>query len=54
MRVSRALWNAAEAAGKPKPMSADHTLYHVQPKGFWKKFRDAVVGKSGDALETRG
>ncbi|EIW72591.1 hypothetical protein TREMEDRAFT_41844 [Tremella mesenterica DSM 1558] len=24
-------------------MSADHTLYHVQPTGFWKKFRDAVV-----------
>jgi len=23
--------------------SADHTLYHLAPKGFWKKFRDAVV-----------
>ncbi|EIN11982.1 NADH dehydrogenase 21 kDa subunit [Punctularia strigosozonata HHB-11173 SS5] len=22
---------------------ADHTLYHLSPKGFWKKFRDAVV-----------
>ncbi|KAL6310453.1 21 kDa subunit of NADH dehydrogenase [Sparassis latifolia] len=23
--------------------AADHTLYHLSPKGFWKKFRDAVV-----------
>ncbi|GHJ87600.1 hypothetical protein NliqN6_4002 [Naganishia liquefaciens] len=23
--------------------SADHTLYHAHPKGFWKKFRDALV-----------
>ncbi|KIM30435.1 hypothetical protein M408DRAFT_328033 [Serendipita vermifera MAFF 305830] len=23
--------------------SADHTLYHLTPKGFWKKFRDMVV-----------
>ncbi|KAF8274429.1 hypothetical protein EI94DRAFT_1768678 [Lactarius quietus] len=22
---------------------ADHTLYHLSPKGFWKKFRDAVA-----------
>ncbi|KAI0088024.1 21 kDa subunit of NADH dehydrogenase [Irpex rosettiformis] len=22
---------------------ADHTAYHLAPKGFWKKFRDAVV-----------
>ncbi|EMD37554.1 hypothetical protein CERSUDRAFT_154260 [Gelatoporia subvermispora B] len=22
---------------------ADHTLYHLNPKGFWRKFRDAVV-----------
>ncbi|OCH93081.1 NUZM, NADH-ubiquinone oxidoreductase 21.3 kDa subunit [Obba rivulosa] len=22
---------------------ADHTLYHLSPKGFWKRFRDAVV-----------
>ncbi|KAI0051897.1 21 kDa subunit of NADH dehydrogenase [Auriscalpium vulgare] len=22
--------------------AADHTLYHLSPKGFWKKFRDAV------------
>ncbi|GAB1521482.1 NADH-ubiquinone oxidoreductase 21,3 kDa subunit [Rhizoctonia solani] len=22
---------------------ADHTKYHLAPKGFWKKFRDAVV-----------
>ncbi|KAI0645539.1 21 kDa subunit of NADH dehydrogenase [Trametes meyenii] len=22
---------------------ADSTLYHLSPKGFWKKFRDAVV-----------
>ncbi|KZV95132.1 NUZM, NADH-ubiquinone oxidoreductase 21.3 kDa subunit [Exidia glandulosa HHB12029] len=23
--------------------AADHTLYHLAPRGFWKKFRDAVV-----------
>ncbi|KAI5120974.1 hypothetical protein M0805_006646 [Coniferiporia weirii] len=23
--------------------AADHTLYHLNPRGFWKKFRDAVV-----------
>ncbi|KIK26959.1 hypothetical protein PISMIDRAFT_675253 [Pisolithus microcarpus 441] len=23
--------------------AAESTLYHVHPKGFWKKFRDAVV-----------
>ncbi|PAV18985.1 NADH-ubiquinone oxidoreductase kDa subunit [Pyrrhoderma noxium] len=23
--------------------AAEHTLYHLSPKGFWKKFRDAVV-----------
>ncbi|KAI9509406.1 21 kDa subunit of NADH dehydrogenase [Russula earlei] len=23
--------------------AADHTLYHLNPKGFWKKFRDAVA-----------
>ncbi|TCD64162.1 hypothetical protein EIP91_004475 [Steccherinum ochraceum] len=23
--------------------AADQTLYHLSPKGFWKKFRDAVV-----------
>ncbi|KAI0745697.1 21 kDa subunit of NADH dehydrogenase [Earliella scabrosa] len=22
---------------------ADHTLYHLSPKGFWKKFRDVVA-----------
>ncbi|PIL36232.1 hypothetical protein GSI_01894 [Ganoderma sinense ZZ0214-1] len=22
---------------------ADHTLYHLSPKGFWKKFRDTVA-----------
>ncbi|KAI1794180.1 21 kDa subunit of NADH dehydrogenase [Ganoderma leucocontextum] len=22
---------------------ADHTLYHLSPKGFWKKFRDSVA-----------
>ncbi|KAG8804533.1 hypothetical protein FRC17_005941 [Serendipita sp. 399] len=22
---------------------ADHTLYHLSPRGFWKKFRDVVV-----------
>jgi hypothetical protein len=23
--------------------AADHTLYHLSPKGFWKKFRDVTV-----------
>ncbi|EJD03298.1 NADH dehydrogenase [Fomitiporia mediterranea MF3/22] len=23
--------------------AADHTLYHLAPRGFWKRFRDAVV-----------
>ncbi|THV05066.1 NUZM, NADH-ubiquinone oxidoreductase 21.3 kDa subunit [Dendrothele bispora CBS 962.96] len=23
--------------------AADSTLYHLSPKGFWKKFRDAIV-----------
>ncbi|EIM81167.1 NADH dehydrogenase subunit [Stereum hirsutum FP-91666 SS1] len=23
--------------------AADHTLYHLAPRGFWKKFRDATV-----------
>ncbi|TYJ56488.1 hypothetical protein B9479_002735 [Cryptococcus floricola] len=27
----------------PKPMSADHTKYHVASTGFWKKFRDNVA-----------
>ena len=22
--------------------AADHTLYHLNPKGFWKKFRASV------------
>ncbi|KAI9635198.1 uncharacterized protein MKK02DRAFT_43878 [Dioszegia hungarica] len=43
MRGASVLRNAAASAGKPKPMSADSTLYHVAPTGFWKKFRDAVV-----------
>ncbi|CUA74440.1 hypothetical protein RSOLAG22IIIB_05549 [Rhizoctonia solani] len=30
---------AKQAVGK----FADHTKYHLAPKGFWKKFRDAVV-----------
>ncbi|KIJ49345.1 hypothetical protein M422DRAFT_27703 [Sphaerobolus stellatus SS14] len=34
---------AAKAAAKAASKSADHTLYHVAPEGFWKKFRDAVV-----------
>nr|XP_019014814.1 uncharacterized protein I206_00900 [Kwoniella pini CBS 10737]OCF53595.1 hypothetical protein I206_00900 [Kwoniella pini CBS 10737] len=42
VRATSILRNAANA-GKPKPMSADHTLYHAMPTGFWKKFRDAVV-----------
>ena len=21
---------------------ADHTLYHLSPKGFWKKFREFI------------
>ena len=32
----------ATAAGK-EPMSADHTLYHVAPTGFWKKFRTSAL-----------
>jgi hypothetical protein len=24
-------------------MSADHTLYHLSPKGFWKKFREPAL-----------
>lgn len=23
--------------------AADHTLYHLSPKGFWKKFRDVTA-----------
>ncbi|WVO24486.1 uncharacterized protein IAS62_005854 [Cryptococcus decagattii] len=42
VRPTALLRNAANAA-KPKPMSADHTKYHLAPTGFWKKFRDAVV-----------
>jgi len=26
-----------------KPKSAENTLYHLAPTGFWKTFRDAVV-----------
>jgi hypothetical protein len=33
---------AALAAGKQEPMSADHTLYHLAPTGFWKKFRGST------------
>ncbi|WWD17769.1 hypothetical protein CI109_102210 [Kwoniella shandongensis] len=42
VRATTILRNAANA-GKPKPMSADHTLYHVTPTGFWKKFHKAMV-----------
>ncbi|WWD09510.1 hypothetical protein V865_007635 [Kwoniella europaea PYCC6329] len=42
VRATSIIRNASNA-GKPKPMSADHTLYHAMPTGFWKKFRDAVV-----------
>ncbi|KAK8866032.1 hypothetical protein IAR55_001183 [Kwoniella newhampshirensis] len=42
VRAAAVLRNAANA-GKPKPMSADHTLYHVAPTGFWKKFHKAMV-----------
>ncbi|KAK4689728.1 hypothetical protein P7C73_g371, partial [Tremellales sp. Uapishka_1] len=45
--TSSMLKNAAKAAqsaaGKPKPMSADHTLYHSHPTGFWKTVHDALV-----------
>ncbi|KAF8320671.1 21 kDa subunit of NADH dehydrogenase [Clavulina sp. PMI_390] len=27
----------------PPKLRADHTLYHLSPKGFWKKLRDTVV-----------
>lgn len=30
---------AAKAAAKVAAKSADSTLYHVAPQGFWKKFR---------------
>ncbi|KAL7424781.1 hypothetical protein Q5752_000465 [Cryptotrichosporon argae] len=45
MRAASVLRNAAKGAavGAPKPMSADQSLYHLMPTGFWKKFRDAVV-----------
>ncbi|WVQ97372.1 hypothetical protein IAU59_004484 [Kwoniella sp. CBS 9459] len=43
MRATSIIRNAAANGSKPKPMSADHTLYHAMPTGFWKKFRDAVV-----------
>ncbi|ORY33695.1 hypothetical protein BCR39DRAFT_518618 [Naematelia encephala] len=46
VRLSGVIRNAAksaQAAGKTEPMSADSTLYHLSPTGFWKKFRDAVV-----------
>jgi hypothetical protein len=25
--------------------AADHTLYHLSPKGFWKKFRELCFWK---------
>ncbi|KAF8491259.1 NADH dehydrogenase [Gautieria morchelliformis] len=31
------------AAARNAAKSADHTIYHLAPQGFWKKFRDAVV-----------
>ncbi|KAF8507468.1 NADH dehydrogenase 21 kDa subunit [Hysterangium stoloniferum] len=34
--------SAARTATKAAK-SAEHTLYHVAPQGFWKKFRDAIV-----------
>ncbi|WWC86364.1 uncharacterized protein L201_001239 [Kwoniella dendrophila CBS 6074] len=37
VRATSIIRNAANA-GKPKPMSSDHTLYHAMPTGFWKKF----------------
>ncbi|GMK54503.1 hypothetical protein CspeluHIS016_0110890 [Cutaneotrichosporon spelunceum] len=43
MRAAAVLRNAAKGAATPKPMSAEPTLYHLAPTGFWKKFRDAVV-----------
>lgn len=29
-------WEPAKMAAK---MAAEHTLYHLSPRGFWKKFR---------------
>ncbi|WVQ85238.1 hypothetical protein IAT38_007403 [Cryptococcus sp. DSM 104549] len=46
VRSTAILRNAAKAAAdaaKPKPMSSDHTLYHYEATGFWKKFRDVVA-----------
>lgn len=28
------------AAARNAAKSADHTLYHLAPQGFWKKFRE--------------
>ncbi|WWC66522.1 uncharacterized protein I206_100425 [Kwoniella pini CBS 10737] len=42
VRATSILRNAANA-GKPKPMSADHTLYHAMPTGFWKKFLNPEI-----------
>lgn len=27
----------------PPKLRADHTLYHLSPKGFWKKFRKLLI-----------
>ncbi|KAF8586706.1 21 kDa subunit of NADH dehydrogenase [Ramaria rubella] len=34
------------AAARNAAKSADHTLYHLAPQGFWKKFRDVVAVNS--------
>ncbi|GFZ43610.1 hypothetical protein JCM24511_01330 [Saitozyma sp. JCM 24511] len=41
--VSRVLRNAAGQAGKSAPMSADSSLYHFEPQGFWKKFLNPAI-----------
>ncbi|WVF70550.1 hypothetical protein IAT40_005341 [Kwoniella sp. CBS 6097] len=42
MRATSIIRNAANGS-KPKPMSADHTLYHAMPTGFWKKFLNPEI-----------
>ncbi|WVW82413.1 hypothetical protein I302_104422 [Kwoniella bestiolae CBS 10118] len=42
VRATSIIRNASNA-GKPKPMSADHTLYHAMPTGFWKKFLNPEI-----------
>lgn len=31
------------ATARNAAKSADHTLYHLAPQGFWKKFREYII-----------